>query len=96
MPKFIVAYDLIGEGRNRDPIEKVVHDLALTVQLSESAYLVNVGDTAEQLFERFAKHTDDNDRLTVFEVSGSPVFKLPTEDRTALESVLETDIGDEN
>lgn len=63
MAAYIVTYDLNKEIKRPKIVEEF--DKTGFAKLSESSYAISTNETAEQVFKRFQKFIDDNDRLYV-------------------------------
>ncbi len=63
MPAYVVAYDLNKETKRPKIVDEVKE--FSWARLSESSYAISTNLTAQQVYARFEKHIDSNDRLYV-------------------------------
>lgn len=67
MTVYLVTYDLNKET-SRPNITKEL-DKTGWAKLSESSYAISTNETAEQVYARFDKYTDENDNFYVIKLS---------------------------
>lgn len=75
MGKFRVTYDLNAEknGYDYEPLWQEFKRLS-GVKTQYSAYLIALNNTQQEVLDHFKQFVDDNDHLTVVELTTKPSF----------------------
>lgn len=69
MTVYSISYDLNKTGQNYDGLIREINSFPDYQKVMKSDWLISYAGTAEQVYQRLAKHLDTNDHILISEVT---------------------------